>query len=53
MADKFQTSHNNLPLVELEIHKPGKNRKPGLLKGQIKIPEDFLDEDEQINDMFY
>ncbi len=44
---------NNLPLVELVIHKPRKKRELGLLKGQIKIPENFMDEDEQINDMFY
>lgn len=44
---------NNLPLVELVVHKPKKKRKLGLLQGQIKIPEDFLDEDEEINAMFY
>lgn len=44
---------NNLPLVELVVHKPKEKRKLGLLKGQIKIPEDFLDDDEEINAMFY
>jgi prevent-host-death family protein len=44
---------NNLPLVELVIHKPKKKRTLGLLKGQIKIPDNFMDEDEEINAMFY
>jgi len=44
---------NNLPLVELVAHKPKKKRKLGLLAGQIQIPDDFLDEDEEINRMFY
>ena len=44
---------NNLPLVELVAHKPKAKRKLGLLSGQIEIPDDFLDEDEQINKMFY
>jgi prevent-host-death family protein len=44
---------NNLPLVKLVIHQPKAKRKLGLLKGKIKIPDDFLDEDEEINAMFY
>ena len=44
---------NNLPLVELVVHKPKKKRELGLLKGKIEIPEDFLDEDNDINEMFY
>ena len=44
---------NNLPLVELVAHKPKAKRKLGLLAGQIDIPDDFMDEDEEINTMFY
>lgn len=44
---------NNLPLVELVLHKRKKKREFGLLKGQIDIPENFLDESEEINAMFY
>ncbi len=44
---------NNLPLVELVLHKPKAKRKLGLLAGQINIPDDFMDEDEEINAMFY
>lgn len=44
---------NNLPLVKLVVHNPKEKRKLGLLKGQIRIPDDFLDEDEAVNEMFY
>lgn len=44
---------NNLPLVELVVHKPKGKRKFGLLKGQINIPDNFMDEDEDINSMVY
>ena len=44
---------NNLPLVELVPHKPKTKRKLGLLAGKINIPDDFLNEDEDINAMFY
>ena len=44
---------NNLPLVKLVIHKPKGKRTLGLLAGQINIPDDFLDEDEEVNAMFY
>jgi len=44
---------NNLPLVKLVAHHPKAKRKLGLLKGQINIPDDFMDDDEEINNMFY
>jgi prevent-host-death family protein len=44
---------NNLPLVRLSAYRPKAKRKLGLLKGQITIPDDFLDEDDEINAMFY
>jgi antitoxin (DNA-binding transcriptional repressor) of toxin-antitoxin stability system len=44
---------NNLPLVKLVLHNPKAKRKLGLLKNQITIPDDFMDEDEEINAMFY
>lgn len=42
------------PLVELVVHKKKlKPRKLGLLKGKIVIPDNFDDEDEEINKLFY
>ncbi len=52
-GEEIIIAKNNLPLVELIAHKPKAKRKLGLLAGQIDIPEDFMDEDEQINIMFY
>ncbi|MBA4367503.1 MAG: type II toxin-antitoxin system prevent-host-death family antitoxin [Desulfobacterium sp.] len=41
---------NNLPLVKLVAHKPQAKRKLGLLAGQIRIPDDFLTEDDEIKE---
>ena len=34
-------------------YEEGEKRKFGLLKGKIEIPEDFTDENGQIDEMFY
>ena len=52
-GEKVTIAKNNLPLVDLVPHKPEGKRKLGLLLNQVKIPENFLDEDEDINEMFY
>jgi len=44
---------NNLPIVDLVKHKPKGKRKLGLLKDKISIPEDFNNENEKVNEMFY
>jgi len=44
---------NNLPLVKIVAHKPKEKRRLGLLKGQIHVPDDFMNENDQINEMFY
>ncbi|PCJ23178.1 MAG: hypothetical protein COA96_12440 [SAR86 cluster bacterium] len=43
---------NNVPLVDLVAHKPEGKRKLGLLIGEFTVPDDFLDESEEINQMF-
>jgi len=52
-GEKVVIAKNNLPLVDLVIHKPSGERKLGLLSNQFKTPDDFLDEDMEINEMFY
>ena len=52
-GEEVVIAKNNLPLVDLVIHKPKGKRKLGLLSGQFEVPEDFLDEDKGINEMFY
>ena len=42
------------PIAKLIKYKEIKaERKPGLLKGKISVPDDFDDESEEINKMFY
>jgi len=42
------------PVVRLVTFVPKKKeRVPGLLKGKIEIPDNFNDEDEEINKLFY
>ncbi len=52
-GEKVIIAKNNLPLVELVIHKPEGKRKLGLLAGRITIPDDIVEEDSRINEMFY
>ena len=52
-GEKVVIAKNNLPIADLVIHKPTGKRKLGLLKGQVDIPDNFTEEDEQINAMFY
>ena len=52
-GEKIVIAKNNLPLVDLIPHVPEGKRKLGLLAGQFTIPDDFIDEDNEINDMFY
>lgn len=52
-GEKVVIAKNNLPLVELVIHKPEGKRKLGLLAGKFTVPEDIMEEDAEINAMFY
>jgi len=52
-GEKVVIAKNNLPLVDLVIHKPEGKRKLGLLAGQFKAPDNICDEDEAVNAMFY
>jgi antitoxin (DNA-binding transcriptional repressor) of toxin-antitoxin stability system len=52
-GEKVVIAKNNLPLVDLVIHKPEGIRKLGLLAGKIDVPENIMDEDVEINEMFY
>ena len=52
-GEKVVIAKNNLPIVDLVIHQPTGKRKLGLLEGSIDLPDDFIEEDSQINEMFY
>tara|TARA_B100001123_G_scaffold421869_1_gene530018 strand:- start:294 stop:536 length:243 start_codon:yes stop_codon:yes gene_type:complete len=51
-GEKVVIAKNNLPLVDLIPHKRNGKRKLGLMP-DLEIPEDFNDEDGEINEMFY
>ena len=51
-GEKVVIAKNNLPLVDLVIHKKNGKRKLGLLP-DIDISTDFNEEDDILNQMFY
>ena len=51
-GEKVVIAKNNLPLVDLVIHKKSGKRKLGLVSN-IEVPDDFNQEHELINQMFY
>ena len=52
-GEKVIIARNNLPLVDMVPHKPEGKRQLGLLRGKITVPDDFDEEDGDINEMFY
>jgi prevent-host-death family protein len=52
-GEKVIIAKNNLPLVELVVHKPAGKRELGLLAGRFDVPDDILEESAEINAMFY
>ena len=52
-GEKVTIAKNNLPLVDMVIHKPEGERKLGLLAGKFKVPDNIIEEDSEINEMFY
>ena len=52
-GEKVVIAKNNLPIVDLIIHKPTGKRKLGVFKGKLLLPDDFIEEDGDINKMFY
>lgn len=52
-GEKVIIAKNNLPLVDLVVHKPEGKRKLGLLAGKYTVPADIMEEDAEINSMFY
>ncbi len=52
-GEKVIIAKNNLPLVDLVPHQPEGKRKLGLLRDEITIADNFLDDDDDIEEMFY
>lgn len=52
-GERVVIAKNNLPLVDLVVHKPEGKRKLGLLAGKFTPPDDIMEEDADITSMFY
>ena len=52
-GEKVVIAKNNLPLVDLVIHKPEGKRKLGILAGKFTVPDEIMEEDDEINALFY
>jgi len=52
-GEKVVIAKNNLPLVDLVPHKPEGKRALGLLSGKATVPQNIMEEDQEINEMFY
>ncbi len=52
-GEKVVIAKHNLPVADLVIHKKTGKRKLGLLKGKFSVPDDFIEEDDAVNNMFY
>jgi len=52
-GEKVVIAKNNLPLVDLVVHKPEGKRKLGLLAGKFTVPDTIMDEDTEITSLFY
>jgi len=52
-GEEVVIAKNNLPIVDLVIHKSKGLRKMGLLEGKIDIPDDINHGDKEVEDMFY
>jgi prevent-host-death family protein len=52
-GEKVVIAKNNLPLVDVVIHKPEGKRRLGLLAGKFTVPDDIMEENPEINAMFY
>ena len=52
-GEKVVIAKNNLPIADLVKHKPTGRRKLGLLQGKVSVPDDLMEEDKEIEAMFY
>lgn len=52
-GEKITIAKNNLPLIDLVPHKPEEKRTLGIREGKFTLPDNFNDEDPEINAMFY
>ena len=52
-GERVVIAKHNLPIADLVAHRPEGKRTLGLLAGKLVVPDDFLEEDTEISEMFY
>ena len=52
-GESVTIAKNNLPVADLVKHQPRGRRRLGLLRGKIVVPDNFTDEDPEVNELFY
>ena len=52
-GEKVVIAKNNLPIADLVKHKPEGKRKLGLLQGKVSVPDNLMQEDKEIETLFY
>lgn len=51
-GERIVITRHNLPLADIVPHRPEGKRRLGILKGAFSTPEDFNEENEELNAMF-
>lgn len=52
-GEKIVIAKNNTPLAEIVVHVPETQRRVGFMSGKIEVPDDFFEEDQELNKLFY
>jgi prevent-host-death family protein len=52
-GERVIITNNNKPVADIVKHAEKKGRQLGFLRGKLTIPDNFNDEDDEINTMFY
>lgn len=52
-GERVIITNNNKPVADIVKHAGKKERQLGFLRGKLTIPDNFNDEDDEINSMFY
>ena len=52
-GERVVIAKNNKPIADLILHRPAQKRHLGLQRGALSIPDDFNEEDPEIEALFY
>jgi prevent-host-death family protein len=52
-GERIIITKNNLPLAEIVPHNVQGKRILGIFAGKVALPDNIMDEDEEVNEMFY